>query len=572
MNKAKYIPSCHWGQKVVELTVGKVVVTAALPYANGEIHLGGFASTYLPADVFARFCKLRGDDLVYVCATDDFGTPIIVEAERAGKTPQEYVALWNERDKDDLESFGVSYDLFYRTSSKENIEFTQYFFRRLFERGFIYKQNVWQPYCERDDKFLPDRYVRGECPFCGAKDQYSDGCEKCGRVFQPGEVLGPHCAICGTEPVMRQSEHYYFRLSTFSEQLKDWLNGNGNLQVDVKNYVLKWIEDGLKDWDITRDITWGVPIPLSDTKASLYLWFDNHLCYISTTLKVLSQRGIDGKAFWNSARIYHFIGKDIVYHHYLFLPAMRLGVDEYKLPDYIPTRGHLMLQGQKFSKSRKWYISLREFSERFPPDYLRYYLCAITHYTQSDVNFDWDDFQSRINDELVANVGNFIHRTLTFIDSRFEGKVPAPVDYGPDDNGFESSLRNIAKRVEQNLSEIEIERALRTIVEFTSTCNQYFQKKRPWADAEAAKTCLYLSGNAVRTLAILLEPFMPASTEVLWGLLNQPGSAHTARWGEAYQLLLKPGHSIQRPKVLFRKVEDEEIRMQKEKLGQAEPT
>jgi len=556
---------------VVDLNGEKVVVTAALPYANGEIHAGGFASTYLPADVFARFCKLKGHDLVYVCATDDFGTPILVEAEKEGKTPEEYVAFWNKRDKEDLEALGVHYDLFYKTSSRENIEFTQYFFRQLFDKGYIFKQRVWQPYCENDKKFLPDRYVRGDCPFCGAKDQYSDGCEKCGKTFQPGEVLNPHCAICGRTPVKRESDHYFFKLSMFTDQLRDWLNGNGNLQSEVRNYVLRWIEDGLQDWDITRDIAWGVPIPRDDVKACFYLWFDNHLCYISTALKVLSSRSIDGRAFWNSAKIYHFIGKDIVYHHYLFLPAMRLGVGEYKLPDYIPTRGHIMLQGQKFSKSRKWYISLREFLGSFPADYLRYYLCAITPYSQVDVNFDWDDFEGRINNELVANIGNFIHRALTFIDSRFESKVPAPMDFDEDDKGFEANLLGVAGKVEKNLVEVEIEKALKAVIEFTASCNQYFQRKKPWTDEEAAKTCLYLSANGVRILAILLEPFIPTSAEVLWAQLNQTGSVHDARWHEASQLLLRASHRIQKPRILFKKIDDAEIERQKEKLGRVQP-
>lgn len=246
---------------MVDLNGEKVIVTAALPYANGEIHAGGFASTYLPADVFARFCRLKGHDLVYVCATDDFGTPIMVEAEKEGKTPEEYVAFWNKRDKEDLEALGVHYDLFYKTSSKENVEFTQYFFKQLFAKGFIYKKSISQAYCEKDRKFLPDRYVKGNCPFCGAKDQYSDGCESCGRTFQPGEVLNPHCAICGRIPVSRESDHYFFKLSQFTEQLRDWLNGNSNLQSEVRNYVLRWIEGGLQDWDITRDIPWGCQFP-----------------------------------------------------------------------------------------------------------------------------------------------------------------------------------------------------------------------------------------------------------------------------------------------------------------------
>jgi methionyl-tRNA synthetase len=246
-------------------------------------------------------------------------------------------------------------------------------------------------------------------------------------------------------------------------------------------------------------------------------------------------------------------------------------VGEYKLPDYIPTRGHLMLQGQKFSKSRKWYISLRDFLKAFPADYLRYYLCAITPYSQVDTNFDWDDFEGRINNELVANIGNFIHRALTFIDSRFGGEVPAPTDYDADDREFEAHLLGVAGKVEKDMSEIEIERALKALIEFTALCNQYFQRKRPWADAEAARTCLYLSANGVRILAILLEPFIPASAEALWAQLNQQGSVHDARWHEASQLLLRPGHRIQKPKILFRKIDDSEIKGQKDKLKALPP-
>jgi len=545
----------------------KIIVTSALPYANGEIHLGHITSTYLPADIFTRFQRLKNNDVIHVCATDDFGTPILIKAEQENKKPEEIVAYWNKVDKKDFDDLGISFDIFYKTSSKENIELTQYFFLKLFEKKCIFKQKVQQLFCENCKKFLPDRYVRGTCSYCGAENQYSDGCENCGKTFQPGEILNPHCAICGSKPILKETEHYFLRLSEFSEQLSSWLIQNKNLQTEVKNYVLNWIKEGLKEWDITRDIYWGVPIPLKEAEGKvLYGWFDNHLCYISTALKYFSEKKIDGKKFWNSSKIYHFIGKDIVYHHYLFLPAMRMGVGDFKLPDFIPTRGHLLLEGQKFSKSRGYYVSLREFLDEFSADYLRYYLSIITSYAQTDVNFDWKDFQSRINNELVANIGNFIHRTLTLIWSKFNGIVPDPEKYDKIDTTFEEKIWKVEEDVGKQLENLELEKALKKILEFSVHCNQYFQKNEPWSNEKRAINCLYLSVNAVRALAILLEPYLPFSAENLWKQLNLEGSIHEQNWDSISKMQIASGHKINKPKILFKKIEDEEIKKQKDKL------
>jgi len=534
----------------------KIIVTAALPYANGEVHLGHVCSTYLPADVLVRFFRLKGDDVVFVCATDDFGTPILIEAEKEGKSPEEFVAHWHKVDSKDFGDLGISFDIFYKTNSEENVKLTQYFFKKLYERRFIFKKLIWQPYCENCKKVLPDRYVKGTCPYCNAEDQYSDVCEKCGKIFQPGEIKDPHCAICGSKPKRKESEHYFFRLSEFSDALEKWLVENQNLQSDVKNYVLNWVKEGLKDWDITRDIPWGVPIPLEEAKGKvLYGWFDNHLGYISTALKYFSDKKIDGKAFWNSSEIYHFIGKDIVYHHFLFLPAMRLGVEEYKLPEFIPTRGHLLLQGQKFSKSRGWYVSLRDFLNLFPADYLRYYLSIITPYNQSDVNFDWKDFQEKINKELIANIGNFIHRTLSFIWFNFDGKVPEAEEYDELDCRFKEKIEAVANDVGDELKKIELIKGLVKILRFSSFCNRYFQKKQPWTKSKSVKTCLYLCANAVKSLAILLEPYLPFSAENIWQQLNLKNSVHEQDWDSASELTIKSGHKINRPEPLFRKIE-----------------
>jgi methionyl-tRNA synthetase len=629
------------------------VVTSALPYANGEIHIGHIASTYLPADIFTRFCRLTGREIYHVSASDDFGTPVLIRAEKENKTPAEYVDFWNKRDYEDFRLFGISFDFFYKTSSKENVEFVQYVFKRLYGNGHIYEQAVVQFYCQYDDKFLPDRYVIGKCPNCGAENQYSDLCEKCGKV--PDQILDPKCAICGRPPIKKSSKHYFFKLSNFSKQLKEWLNGNANLQSDIKNYVINWIDEGLEDWDITRDLSWGVPIPMPDAKGKVfYGWFDNHLCYISTlnTLiqdqhekvqdkerqnrnqkqqrqqnqksssyyssksesKTETQEAAEGqqqnndectgKKYWNKSEIYHFIGKDIVYHHYLFLPAMRMGINqEYKLPDYIPTRGHLMLQNQKISKSRNWYIGLRDFASDFNPDYLRFYIASIAPYSQTDVNFDWDVFFEKINNELIANIGNFINRALYFVQKTFNSRVPEPSsEYDLDDRASISEIEKIADEVSELVRKNEFDRALKRILKFATHFNQYFQKKQPWSNQSTANTTLFIAVNAVRSLAIMLEPFIPMSSEKVWSQLgfdnynndnnnidskiscsrgdnnngynssnsNSSNSIHKQQWTSASEIKIQPGHVLGRVEPIFRKIQTKDIQLQKAKLGKQE--
>jgi len=541
------------------------VITSALPYANGEIHLGHIASTYLPADIFTRFLRLNGRKAYHICATDDFGTPILIKAEKEKKSPEEYVAIWNRRDHEDFSSLGISFDLFYKTSSIENVEFVQRVFKQLQENGHIYDQNVIQFYCTYDDKFLPDRYVIGKCPYCGAENQYSDLCEKCGRV--PDQILDPKCAICGRPPVKKESKHYFFRLSGFSQQLKEWLSSNPHLQPEVKNYIINWINEGLQDWDITRDLSWGVPIPLDEARGKVfYGWFDNHLCYISTLVKLVKDKGGDAKKFWNESEVYHFIGKDIVYHHYLFLPAMRMGINnEYKLPDYLPTRGHLMLQNQKISKSRNWYIGLRDFTSAFNPDYLRFYIASVVTYSQDDLNFDWDAFSEKINNELIANIGNFVNRALSFTQKTFGGRVPEPANV---DGALAKELANTVDEVGYLLASNQIDRALKRILKYSTYMNQYFQTNAPWANKETANTTLYMSVNAVRSLAIMLEPFIPFSAEKIWNQLKLGGSVHEQSWQSAKDAkAVSPGRELGKVEPIFRKIEAKEIEQWKNKLG-----
>lgn len=546
------------------LVKDNIVITSALPYANGEIHLGHIVSTYLPADILSRFYRLLGKNVVFTCASDDFGTPILLQSEKQDITPQKYVEYWKERDLKDFTDLGIMFDDFQNTSSEENIELTQYFFSQIHSNELIYKKEINQLYCNTDEKYLPDRYVLGTCPYCNEDNQYSDGCEKCGRAFNHSEVLKPRCAICQNQPVLKSSMHYFFKLSELSDRLRSWLDKNDNLQKDVKNYVIRWIEDGLNDWDITRDITWGVKIPLEEADGKvLYGWFDNHICYISTTVSYLKSKGIDGKEFWNNSTIYHFIGKDIVYHHYLFLTAMRLAInEEYKLPDYIPTRGHLMLQGEKFSKSRGMYIGLRDFLNDFPADYLRYYLTRITPYDQSDVNFDWDDFQVKINNELVANIGNFIHRALSFTNSKYNNTIPEPKEYDKDDQELIELIQESKNKVRENIENNQIDRAMKNILDLSDGCNRYFQKKEPWkGDSD---NTIYLSVNAVYSIAIMLHPFMPHSMDMLFRSINI--EKNNINWKNCSELNIISGHKINKPEILFEKIEDKEMNAQKKKI------
>jgi methionyl-tRNA synthetase len=545
----------------------KAVITSALPYANGEIHLGHVASTYLPADITTRFLKLNGVEAYYVCASDDYGTPILIQAEKEKKSPEEYVKFWNKRDYEDFASFGINFDFFYRTSSPENVAFVQDVFKKLMQNGHIYEKEIIQFYCKFDKKFLPDRYVIGRCPYCKAEEQYSDLCEKCGRV--PQEIEDPKCSICKNPPIREKTKHYFFKLTNFVNELNKWLEADSHLQRDVKKYVQNWIKDGLVDWDITRDITWGVPIPHGAKDQVFYGWFDNHLAYISSTIKFLTEKGMYGKEFWNSAEIYHFIGKDIVYHHYLFLPATRIGINqEYKLPDYIPTRGHLMLQSKKISKSRNWYIGLKDFLSLYPADYLRFYLTLITPYSQDDLNFDWDEFAARINSELIGNIGNFVNRALGFTQKGLAGEVPSTNNLDETDKEAKDKIKNFSAELTPLMEENNLDKALKKILEFSAYFNQYFQKKEPWkGTVDSNNNCIYISVNAVRSIAISLYPFLPESSQKIWSQLNMNGNVSNQTWNEISEMAIVPGHKIGIASPLFKKVEASDIQVYKSRLG-----
>jgi len=538
----------------------KVLVTAALPYANGAPHLGHGRSTYLPADIFTRFLRMTGADVVYVCATDWHGTPILINAEKEGKKPEEYANAWHNYFDNIFKKFGMSFDIFYKTHSPENKKMATEFFERACRNGYIYEKTIKENYCENDKKFLPDRYVIGTCPYCKAEDQYSDYCENCGKAFVAGEVLNPKCKICGTKPLIRESSHCFFALNALKKEVSDYLNYNNELQSEVKNYVKQWLKNDLQDWDITRDLGWGFEVPGKKGQV-FYVWWDAPIGYISSTIKLAQEKKQDWTGWWKSKKteIYHFIGKDIVYHHYLFWPAMLLSVkDNYTMPKAIPTRGYLNLEGRKFSKSRGWYISLEDFLKVFPADYLRFYLTMITPNAPTDANFSLEEFKKRVNDDLIANFGNLARRTLYFIEDSFKGKVPEPKKLDSTDKELISLVSKNHEAVTKLLNEVELMKALQLVLSSSSAVNTYFQSKEPWKTKDP--NCLYVAVNMIKGLCIELSPFIPNSMQELWEGMGLKGKAAEQDWVKAFDLTIKAGQVIKSSKPLFNQVSDDSLK------------
>ncbi len=539
--------------------MAKILVTAALPYANGPLHLGHLASTYLPSDIFSRYHRLKGNDIVFVCASDEHGTPIQINAEKAGVKPEEFVKKFHKEHSENFDAMGVSFDMFYSTHSPENQKMSDHFFECANKAGAIFRKKVLLTYCENCKRYLPDRYVKGECPACGASDQYGDVCEACGKTHAGNELKNPKCAICGKTPVKKEDEHYFFKLSLYEKRLKEYLESNKNLQKEVKNYVSGWLKEGLKDWDITRNGPYfGFKIPGEEDKY-YYVWLDAPIGYVSSTVKWAEGANRNWEDFWKSkdSKIVHFIGKDIIYFHYLFWPALLMAAG-FELPAAIPTRGYLTVESEKMSKSRGTFILLKDYLARFKPDYLRYYLTTSTPNSTVDVNFSWNEFQSKCNSDLSDAFGNFVHRTLTFISARYGGVVPKPSALDDKDIEFQKKIDSLPENTAKHMDNVELKRALEEVMAFTHECNKYFNEACPWKTIEEKKekcdTTLYLCARAIGALSVVLEPFIPYTAKTLQGFMGIKG----ALWDDAVSLV-SAGQKIQEPKPLFRKIEDSEI-------------
>lgn len=549
-------------------------MTAALPYANGDLHIGHAISTYIPADIYARFKRLQGLNVLFVCGSDDHGTPIEVAARSAGRTPLEHARHFHERHREDFERLGMSFDNYHYTHSEENRELTEEFLRKAREAGFIYIKEVEQYYCEHDAKYLPDRYVIGTCPYCGAENQFSDLCERCGRVIEPGKIINPQCALCGSTPVKRRAMHFFFKLSAFAERLEKWLSSASprDFPREVVNYVLGWIRSGLEDWDITREDYWGFKMPFKDAADNqyVYVWWDAPIGYIASTVNYCRRTGRNWEDYWKRAdgKVVHFIGKDIVYHHFIFWPAMLMAAG-YPLPSKYVVNGYLTLEGEKMSKSRGWLIPLRYILERYPADYLRYYACFKAANSTRDSDFSFKEFQRKINSELADNIGNYAHRVLTLIYRFFSGVVPSPFEMDSEDEDFKAFIRSLPSELAQLYEEADFTKLGAKLLEAFGRANGYLNLKEPWRRAKEslnkAATPLYLSINFLRDSMVVMYPIVPGiSTQVLSFIyVDKPLNLS---WSSLGCFTVEPGWKIAKPVPVVRKISDEEVAEDLERL------
>ena len=543
--------------------MSKIFISCALPYANGPCHLGHIRSTYLPADIYARYNRMIGNDVLMVCATDEHGTPIAVKADKENKKPIEISKRYHDMIVRDVESMNISLDNFTRTTDEAHYELASNFFKTLYDKGYIYREDIQQLYCPNCNKFLPDRYVEGLCPDCGS-DARGDHCEKCGKALEPTELDEPHCITCGTTPIIKDTFQYAFKLSEFEDELKNYIDSNDNLPANVKNYATNWLKEGLNDWILTRDMDWGIPVPLSEAQGKvLYVWIEAFLGYISSASQWSKQTGIKWEDYWNDY-VVHFIGKDIIYHHSIFWPGL-LTAYGCKLPDMIYAGEFLSLEGEKMSTSKNWVIWIDDFVKDYDPDLLRYYL-TINAPLNKDSDFSWDDFQRRNNDELADVVGNFIHRTFVFTKKYFDSEIPEYTNPSVEDEEFKKAIDELPDKAGEYISNYEFREALLEIFKVAKKGNKYFNDQEPWNavknDMQKAANCLYLSNQLAKTLAYTLKPFLPTKADKIAEVMN---IATIDVWNDA-KVALPSGHKINKAKPLFKKIEDKEIKNQKDKL------
>ena len=463
----------------------------------------------------------------------------------------------------DVESMNISLDNFTRTTDEKHYEIAKNFFKDLYDNGFIYREDIQQLYCPNCNKFLPDRYVEGLCPVCGSEAR-GDHCEKCGKALNPTELDEPHCITCGTTPIIKDTFQYAFKLSEFEDDLKEYIKTNENLPSNVKNYAINWLNDGLTDWILTRDMDWGIPVPLDEAKGKvLYVWIEAFLGYISSASQWSEKSGIKWEDYWNDY-VVHFIGKDIIYHHSIFWPGL-LKAYGCKLPDMIYAGEFLSLEGEKMSTSKNWVIWIADFVKDYEPDLLRYYL-TINAPLNKDSDFSWDDFQRRNNDELADVIGNFLHRTFVFTKKQFDSKIPEYTNPSEEDEEFRLAIEQLPDKAGEYIANYEFREALLEVFKVAKKGNKYFNDAEPWKaikeDKVKAANCLYLSNQLAKTLAYMLKPFLPTKADKIADIMNL-GSLDN--WEDS-KIPLPVGHEINKAKPLFKKIEDKEIEAQKSKL------
>jgi len=545
----------------------KVLVTSAWPYINVTPHLGNLVGSVLSADVTARYYRLKGDEVLFVSGSDEHGTPIEVEALKRGVTPK---ALTQENHVRVLELFkrwDASYDNYTCTESPVHKAFVQKTLLEIQQNGYIFEQEAQMLYCEHDQRFLPDRFVEGKCPHCDADKARGDQCDLCGKLLEPTSLIEPYCILCKNKPVVRTTKHWYIDLSKLANPLSEYIKDNQQLPANVKSFSLNWIKEGLKPRAVTRDVNWGIPAPFKGAEGkTIYVWIDAVLGYISATIEQAQQVGQSEKwkEYWlnSQAKTLYFVGKDNIPFHTIILPALLLASgQDYNLPWNVSATEFLQFRGQKASKSQRIGIWIDEALEMFPVDYWRFFLIA-TRPESKDTNFTWNLFADKINADLNDTFGNFIHRTLSFITSKFEGTIPTPTKLEADDQAI---LCTVKEKVEQVAREIEaglLQSAIATLISISRIGNQYLNTKEPWnlmkTDKEKAATIFYVAAQVVKAVTVVSAVFMPQTAQQLWQTLQLPGTAR--KWNDA-TTPIEAGHKITKPNPLFHKIETDETKL-----------
>jgi len=547
----------------------KVLVTAALPYANGDIHLGHLAGSNLPADIYVRYLRSKGVDVLHICGTDEHGVPITIQAEKEGMSPQALTDKYYERIYRSFRDFGIQFDNFSRTSKSLHHRTAQEFFLRLYEKGLFELKGVEQFFCKDCRRFLPDRYVEGVCPYCGWEGARGDQCDSCGRWLEPCQLREPRCRICGGAPTPTSTQHWFLRLSLFQRQLQEWIASKAHWKESVRNFCQNLLREGLNDRAVTRDLTWGVPVPLKEAESKvIYVWFEALIGYISSTIEWAVQRGQKDrwKDYWRdpSCRIVHFIGKDNIIFHAIVWPAMIMGHGDFILPSEIPANEFMTLGGKQMSTSRNWAVWLPDYLKRFQPDPLRYALTMNAPET-GDSDFTWEDFQLRNNSELADIFGNFINRTLGFVHGFLGGRIPEIHRFNSDARKFDKLIMGSPATVGQFIEGFQFRKALKELMALAAEGNRYFDYSKPWetrkTNREKCETSIGLCCKAAGAFSIMAQPFMPFTSARIRKMLG----IEISEWDRIPDISLT-GAQISKPLPLFEKFSEEAIQVEIQRL------
>ncbi len=552
----------------------KILVTSALPYANGEIHLGHLAGCYLPADIYVRYQRLKQRDVLHICGTDEHGVPITVLAESLKQSPKQVVDRYYESIKKSFADFGIIFDNFSRTTLPLHYRLAQDFFTKIYNNGYIYPKEIEQLYCPKCNRFLPDRYILGTCPNCGSDSARGDQCEACGRWLEPFQLIRPRCQVCGTSPQKRATKHWYFRLSQFQEPLTKWIESKSHWKEHVLAFVRGWLKEGLADRPITRDMSWGVPVPLDDAAGKvLYVWFDAPIGYISSTREWAEQKGEPDlwKEYWlnKDTKLVHFIGKDNIVFHALIWPAMLMAYGDYILPSEIPANQFLNLEGEKLSTSKNYAIWLPDYLKEFEPDSLRYVL-ARNGPEDRDSDFTWRDFQAWHNNELADVLGNFVNRTLTFVNKYYSSTIPTASSFTEADTRILDLLHQAPVEIGEKIEHFQFKAALQDVIRIAQEGNRYFDHEEPWVTRKTnpliCERTTFICMKIVTALAVLVEPFLPFTSQRIKKMINFIDQ----RWDEIASPKVAP--TLGKTEILFPKIDDKVIEAQVAKLKKKEVT